>query len=50
MKQRILKFLDVEPAAKVERAQYPKLVNGPMLEGDRGCVSQKEIDAMFARR
>lgn len=43
-------FLDVEPAAKAERAQYSKLVNGPMLEGDRGCVSQKEIDEMFARR
>ena len=42
-------FVDVKPAAKAELAQYPKLVNGPKLEGDRGCVSQKEIDEMFAR-
>jgi chemotaxis protein CheZ len=42
-------FVDVEPAAKADVAQYPKLVNGPKLEGDHGCVSQKEIDEMFAR-
>jgi chemotaxis protein CheZ len=41
-------FLDVQPAAKAEVKKYPKLVNGPMLEGDNGCVSQKDIDAMFA--
>jgi chemotaxis protein CheZ len=41
-------FVDVEPAAKVEVKKYPKLVNGPKLEGDEGCVSQQEIDAMFA--
>lgn len=41
---------DATPAARAERAKYPKLVNGPKLEGDHGCVSQKEIDAMFAAR
>ena len=41
---------DVQPAAKAEIRKYPKLVNGPMLEGDHGCVSQEEIDAMFPAR
>jgi chemotaxis protein CheZ len=41
---------DLQPAAKAEVRKYPKLVNGPMLEGDQDCVSQKEIDAMFAER
>jgi chemotaxis protein CheZ len=44
----IEQFADVEPAARAERDKHPKLVNGPKLEGDRGYVSQKEIDAMFA--
>jgi chemotaxis protein CheZ len=41
-------LVDVQPAAKAEVKKYPKLVNGPSLEGDKGCVSQKDIDAMFA--
>ena len=41
---------DVQPAAKAEIRKYPKLVNGPMLEGDHGCVSQEEIDALFPAR
>lgn len=41
-------FTDAEPAAKAERESHPKLVNGPKLDGERGYVSQKEIDAMFA--
>jgi chemotaxis protein CheZ len=43
-------LVDVEAAAKAEVKKYPKLVNGPMLEGDNGCVSQDEIDAMFAQQ
>jgi chemotaxis protein CheZ len=46
----IEQFTDEEPAARAEIDKHPKLVNGPKLEGDRGCVSQKEIDAMFAVR
>jgi len=38
---------DVEPAAKAEVTKYPKLVNGPMLEGDHDCISQTDIDVMF---
>jgi len=45
----IEQFADVEPAARVEVKKYPKLVNGPSLEGDHDSVTQKEIDAMFAR-
>jgi chemotaxis protein CheZ len=41
---------DMEPAARAERNKYPKLLNGPKLEGDGGCVSQNDIDAMFATR
>jgi chemotaxis protein CheZ len=41
---------DVQQAARAEAKKYPKLVNGPMLEGDKGCVSQKEIDALFGER
>jgi chemotaxis protein CheZ len=44
------KLADVEPAAKAERTKYPKLVNGPKLEGDSDSVGQQEIDAMFAAR
>jgi chemotaxis protein CheZ len=44
----IEEFKDIVPAAKVQRESQPQLVNGPMLQGDHGCVSQKEIDAMFA--
>lgn len=44
----IEQFAEVEPAARAERDHYRKLVNGPRLEGDGDCVSQKEIDAMFA--
>ena len=43
-------LVDVEPAARAEYNRHPKLVNGPKLDGDRGCVSQQEIDAMFAAR
>jgi chemotaxis protein CheZ len=35
-------------AAATERDIESKLVNGPKLNGDRGHVSQQEIDAMFA--
>jgi chemotaxis protein CheZ len=41
-------FQHMMPQAQVERESHPKLVNGPRLDGDRGYVSQKEIDAMFA--
>jgi chemotaxis protein CheZ len=34
-------------AAVAEHAVESKLVNGPKLNGDRGHVSQQEIDAMF---
>jgi chemotaxis protein CheZ len=44
----IEQLADAEPAARAEQAKNPKLLNGPKLDGDRGCVSQKEIDAMFA--
>ena len=30
--------------------ENPKLLNGPKLEGDHGCISQREIDSMFASR
>ncbi|HZS63472.1 MAG TPA: protein phosphatase CheZ [Xanthobacteraceae bacterium] len=41
---------DLVPAARGERAQNRHLCNGPKLEGDLGdYVSQKEIDALFAR-
>ncbi|HET7679463.1 MAG TPA: protein phosphatase CheZ [Xanthobacteraceae bacterium] len=46
----IEQLADVGPAARAEVKKYPKLVNGPKLEGDPGCVSQNEIDAMFAPR
>jgi chemotaxis protein CheZ len=41
---------DVEPAAAAKLKEREKLLNGPKLEGDHGCLSQKEIDAMFATR
>jgi len=44
----IEQFADVTPAAEAEVAKYPKLLNGPMLEGDPGSMSQTEIDAVFA--
>lgn len=44
----IEQFADVEPAAHAEISKYPKLVHGPRLEGDEDCVTQEEIDAMFA--
>lgn len=44
----IEQLAEAEPAARAEQAKNPKLLNGPKLEGDHGCVSQKEIDAMFA--
>ena len=43
-------FADVEPGAAAEVKTYAGLLNGPKLEGDHGCLSQKEIDAMFAAR
>jgi chemotaxis protein CheZ len=42
------KLADVQAAAQAEVNQNAKLLNGPMLEGDHGCMSQKEIDAVFA--
>jgi chemotaxis protein CheZ len=39
---------DRTAAAATERNIESKLVNGPKLNGDRGHVSQQEIDAMFA--
>ena len=45
----IEQFADVEPAARAEIKKYPKLVNGPVLEGDQDSISQHEIDALFAR-
>lgn len=41
---------DVERGAAAEVKKHAKLLNGPKLEGDHGCLSQKEIDAMFAAR
>jgi chemotaxis protein CheZ len=41
-------FKDIVPDAKAERENHPQLVNGPRLDDDRGYVSQKDIDAMFA--
>ncbi len=38
---------DAAPMAKAEVKKYPKLVNGPMLEGDHDCISQTDIDVMF---
>ena len=46
----IEQFAELVPPAEAEREQNRNLVNGPMLEGERGgYVSQKEIDEMFAR-
>lgn len=44
------RLADATPTARAEHAKNRKLVNGPKIDGDHGCVSQKEIDAMFARR
>ena len=44
----IEQFAEVEPAARAEIKKYPKLENGPMLEGDPGGITQHEIDALFA--
>jgi chemotaxis protein CheZ len=44
------RLADEEPAAVAEVNNNSKLLNGPKLEGDRGCLSQREIDAMFASR
>jgi hypothetical protein len=41
---------DVHEMAKAELKKNPKLINGPKLDGERGYVSQREIDAMFAAR
>jgi chemotaxis protein CheZ len=43
----IEQFADVEPAAKAEIEKHPKLLQGPVLDGDHGCMSQREIDAVF---
>ncbi len=45
----IEQFADVVPAAQAEHDKNRKLVSGPKLDGERGYVSQKEIDAMFSR-
>ncbi len=39
-----------EPRAAAEVKKHATLLNGPKVEGDHGCLSQKEIDAMFAAR
>jgi chemotaxis protein CheZ len=39
---------DVQPGVRAELNKHRKLVNGPMLEGDKDCVSQNDIDVMFA--
>jgi chemotaxis protein CheZ len=44
----IEQFADVQTAALAEVKKHPQLLNGPMVEGDHGCMSQKEIDAIFA--
>lgn len=44
----IEQFAEVEPAARAEIKKYPRLVNGPALEGDPGGITQHEIDALFA--
>jgi chemotaxis protein CheZ len=44
----IEQFRDIVPEAKAERQSHPQLINGPKLDGDRGYVSQREIDEMFA--
>jgi len=41
------KLEEVKSAAQAE-IDEAKLLNGPRLEGDHGCMSQKEIDAVFA--
>jgi len=46
----IEEFAEVKPAAEAERAKRPELLNGPRLETDEDCVTQREIDAMFAGR
>jgi chemotaxis protein CheZ len=38
---------EAAPTAKAEVEKYPKLVNGPKLEGDHDCISQTDIDVMF---
>jgi chemotaxis protein CheZ len=43
------KIEDKVPAAQAARERQPKLVNGPKLEGERGHISQKEIDKMFVQ-
>ncbi len=43
-------FKDYAAAANTKRDSNAKLVNGPKLDGDRGHVSQSDIDAMFATR
>lgn len=40
-------FKDVTPEAMAVRDGDKKLLNGPKLEGDDGCVSQNDIDALF---
>ena len=42
-------FREQAAAAQSARADEPRLVNGPRLDGDPGHASQAEIDAMFAR-
>jgi chemotaxis protein CheZ len=44
----IEKLEEALPEAQAERNSHPQLVNGPRLDGDRGHVSQKDIDKMFA--
>jgi chemotaxis protein CheZ len=40
-------FKEIVPAARPECTSHSKLVHGPKLDGERGHISQKEIDAMF---
>ncbi len=40
-------WADVAVTPAAAPASHPKLVSGPMLDGDQDHVSQREIDAMF---
>lgn len=45
----ILATGDARPLGSSEARTASTLVNGPMLEGDRGHASQQDVDAMFPR-
>lgn len=43
----VWKTLDLGAPAAPERPAERKLLNGPALEGDKGVVSQDDVDALF---